>query len=210
MTAVALSRPYAVPRPIDIEELLQIVVATDRSLGWRRDGDRELSYDRGITAKPRKRPHVGWIEASASAGGSVKIPAGRGAVMAHTKPDPDCEAVLAALDRLDAWTQSVITANARAKRRPDWMEGVEPRLVAKRSYAKRRKKRGAGRYRKPVTKMVWTIDPAVIRAAREIYSRWHVGLERLIPMLEGELSGFRINGLTAPSTPWEMTLEKIA
>jgi hypothetical protein len=196
---------------VDIEWLVGWAISQDRSLGWRRDGERELAFDRGLTVKPRKRPHVGWIEATASAGGSLKIAAGKGAVMAQSKPDPDALLVIAALNQLDPWTQSVITANAKRQRRPDWMEGIEPRLVPERSYAKKRKKRGRGQYRKSVVKMVWKpVSPEVICATREIYSRWHLGMTRLMAIVEGQLSSYRVNGLAAPSTPWEMPLQKIA
>lgn len=214
MTAVALvSRPHTVIA-IDIETLLQQVVAEDQGLSWRRDGERELAFDRGLTVKPRKRPHVGWIEAAASAGATLKIPPGRGAVMARTQGDPDVAAVNAALDRLDAWTRSIITANARAKRRPDWMEGVEPKLVEKKTWSRKARRKGKRRGRRkdqPVIVQRWEpCDPRAICATREIYSRWHAGVTRMMGMLEGELWRYKINGFAAPATPWETALQKSA
>lgn len=180
---------------IDIEALLQWALEHSVAPRLGVPSRRELEFNRGYTAIPKGFHGV-------FAGGGVAVEGGRAA------GDIDAERVLAAVDRLDPWSRSIVLVNARARRRPDWMEGVEPRLVARARY--RAKKRGKKRHRaSPV--MVWEpCTPQAICATREIYGRWHDALQRLAAALHGRLIAWEINGFAVPTAPWEAALEKAA
>lgn len=181
---------------IDIEHLLQWAV--EQSVAPRltvasRDA---LSFNYGFTVVPKGFHGV-------HTGGIARVEGGRYA------GDIDAERVLAAIDRLDPWSRSVVLRCAKGCRRPDWFEGVEPQLVPRISY--RRKKNGKKKHRKsPV--MVWKdgISPQVICATRDIYRQWHIVLSRLAAALEGKLLAYEIKGFAAPAAPWETALEKAA
>lgn len=177
---------------IDIEDLVRWAVARTGDLPWSRSRDRELMFDHGVTAKPRKKRQPGVALA-------VAIHRPR-ALPARMDPGPDAGLVLEEVRRLDPWTASIILVNARRQSRPDWMEGVEPKRIAKRKRSRRRKRRGRGGYQ---TVWVWDVDPLTIRACREIYARWHVGLSRLAERLADRLARFKIKGFAAPVTPWQ-------
>jgi hypothetical protein len=153
--------------------------------------------------KPRKRAHVTWLEAEAMAGIRFE---GK-APPALMRPGPDAELVIAAIKHLDAAIAATIFACARAKIRPDCMIGVVPKRVAKASYGYKRNGKRRGR---PVITMVWDVDPRAICRARDHYLAWHAALTRLISELQDRLSGFRINGFSAPTSPWEEADVKVS
>lgn len=190
------------PRPVDIEALLQWAIARSGRLPWDRTRDQELAFDRGHTAQLRRRPPASWVLAEACAG--VRV-AGR-PLPVMMQPGPDAELVLLAVRRLgDPAVAGVVIACARAKIRPDCMLGVEPRRV-ERPLSWRKARRG-----QPRVRMVWEpCDPAAIRAAREVYRRWHAALGRLADELRGALDEWQINGLAAPAEPWLEVAKEIA
>lgn len=183
-------------RGIDVEFLVQWAVARSGRLPWDRTRDRELAFDRGLTAKYRRRPPANWSLAAACAGIRIE---GR-AVPALMQPGPDVVRVIEAIKRLDGGVAEVVIACARAKRRPDWFEGIEPQRVARTIYPRRRNGRLAHRQ---VTLMVWSpCDPGKIRAARQVYAAWHAALGRLAGELDGRLDAWQVNGFRAPASPW--------
>lgn len=194
------------PQPADIEWLAQYALSRTGNLPWACDRDKELAFDRGLTVKPKKRQMISWTLAEACAG--LRVGKDR-PLPAKLDPGPDAEKIIAAIKRLDPKTASLVIGCARTKIRPDWtVNGViEPSQTPKWVYPKKRnRKKGHTK----TLKMVWDVDPGAIRAAREVYERWHEGMLRLWVMLDGELSGFAINGLAAPAWPWKIDIKKIA
>jgi hypothetical protein len=182
--------------PIDIERLVQWAVARSGKLPWDRTRDRELAFDRGLTARHRRRPRTIWLLAEATAGLSF----GRGrSAPARMTPSPDAEQVFAAIKRLDPAVVASVIACARSKIRPDWMPGVEPKLVPREVSRKHKR----GHRRKLQVRLVWEpCDPAVVRAVRDQYGRWHKALSTLLSALRGALDGWELTGFEAPSEPW--------
>jgi len=179
--------------PIDIEALVQWAIAHSVAPRLTVASPRELMFNHGYTAVPKGFHGV-------FAGAMARVEGGRLAT------DIDAERVLAAIDRLDPFTRSIVLVNAKTGRRPDWMEGVEPKRIAKRVYQKRR---GKKRHR-PSTVIVWDVEPAAICAARELYGRWHSALTGLARTLSDQLIAWQVNGLNAPAAPWDRALEKAA
>lgn len=197
ISATVLKKPVSV----DVEWLLQWAVGQTGNLPWSRDRDCELAFDRGLTVKPRKREHGSWAIAEACAGlrfgGTRPLPA-------RMHPTGDAEKILAEIMKLDGRTASTIIACARSKIRPDWMPGVEAKMTVVGS--RRCKKR-----HKRIPVMDWRpCRPEAIRAAREVYTRWHAALIAMMGNLDGRLSGFRINGLSAPANPWQIPAKSAA
>lgn len=170
-------------QPIDIEDLVQWAFDQSITPALRGVSERSLMFDYGYTCIPKGC-------GSAFSGGGVVLEGGRRAV------DIDADRVLRALDRLDPFTRAIVQANARAKRRPDWMEGVKPRLVTITRRHKRKHRRIAGQRWEPCS-------PEAVRSCRELYARWHAGLRHLHKLLNGTLLSFEINGFGAPDAPWE-------
>lgn len=189
-------------QPIDIEALVYWALSRTGRLPWDRARDKELAFDRGVTAKPRTAPPGNWALAEACAG--LKLGNNR-PLPAHIDPGPDAHRVLAAIRALDPKSASLVLACGRTQIRPDWMEGIEPRQVEKRR-SWRRCKGGQSRIR-----LVWEpCHPDAIRAAHESYTRWHEALITLAFRLRDGLDGWQINGLAAPAEPWATTPRKIA
>lgn len=192
MDGCLANRPATVRggRPIDIERLLQWAEAQSIAPRLRVPSARELTinpYD----------VHVRGV-CNVFRGAGVPVEGGRYAA------DIDAERVLAAVDRLDPFTRSIVRVNARGGRRPDWMEGVTPRRVpVYRRCKKRHRKAAAGHRWEPCS-------PQAICASRELYGRWHATLGRLAAALDGQLICFRINGFAAPAAPWEEGEQKTA
>lgn len=186
---------------VDIEWMVTYALARSGRLPWSRPGDQALSYDRGLTARPRRRAPGSWALAEACAG--LRIGAGR-EVPATMTPSGDVAIVIEAIKRLHPRAASLILACGRAHIRPDYtVEGrVEPTKVLKSVKCRKRKRR--------IDRMVWDVDPEAIRAARAAYTAWHDGLHHLTLLLAGRLSGFRINGLSAPAEPWREAAKKTA
>ena len=196
--------PVLHPQPIDIEKLLQWAVARSGRLPWLRDGWRELSMNRGLTARPRKREFVGWEQAQVYA----LTVSGRGRPLpARMIPGPDAQRVLAAIQALDdPATAAVVLACARAKIHPDWMPGIEPKRVLRPVYGHKRNRKRRGR---PVMVPTWEpCSPSDVRAARTAYSQWHKALSEIADRLDGQLAAWRIDGIAADSAPWEQQGEK--
>ncbi|HEX5321478.1 MAG TPA: hypothetical protein VFW46_20135 [Stellaceae bacterium] len=169
-------------RPIDIEELLQWAVAQTVEPRLRVPSPREL------TLNPYEARPKGVSNRYRGAG----VPVDGGRFVA----DIDAGRVMAAVDRLDPWTRSIVMANAKACRRPDWMEGVEPRMVPVRKRCRRR-------HRSVVKSHRWEpCSPEAVRATRDIYSRWHQALTRIAQGCENGLLGFQLCGFSAPAFPW--------
>lgn len=180
-------------RPLDVEFVLQWAIARSGRLPWDRTRDRELAFDGGLTARPRRRPPANWTLAAACAGIRVE---GR-ATPAMMRPGDDAELVIAAIRQQAGGEAEIVIACARAKRRPDWFEGVLPQQV-ERPLSWRRARPG----QKRVTLAWQPCSPAEIRAARERYCRWHAALVRLAHSLSGRLEAWEINGPAAPAEPW--------
>lgn len=186
--------------PIDAEALIAWALQRSGRLPWGNARDRDLAFDRGVTAKPRSAPHVGWGVAEVCAGLSVN---GRALVRPQRNPGPDAIRVLVEIGMLDPARAALVIACGRASIRPDWMPGVTPREV-------RRVKR-TGKKRRRIAIVEWSpCSPEAIRAAREAYRRWHSGVAAVARRLDGELDGWEIQGFTAPAEPWKMVGEKNA
>lgn len=193
------------PRPIDIELAAQWALAQIGPLPWLRVGDRDLAFNRGITAQARRRPHVGWELASACAGVAYK---GR-PIVAHKKPHGDAELIVEAIKRLPPHAGSLIIRHARNKTRPDAMIGVEPRPMPAVDAAGAPKvtrtngKRGKRcRYVPEFCSLVWLPEPEAICRSRADYEAWHAGLTALMEAVRDQLTRWRINGFGAPAEPW--------
>lgn len=185
---------------IDIEHLVQWAVQQSGRLPWSRDGEDELAFDHGLTAKLRRRPKIGWGTAQVTAGLWRK---GK-PLPSSVKPVGDVGTVLEAIKRLPPEMASVVLVCARSGIRPDCMADVEPKRITKMVYPRKRGKRRGRHVPRVVT--VWDIDPATVTAARRNYELWHVGLTLLL-QIEPELTRWRLSGFNAPESPWKKTLE---
>lgn len=174
-------------KPIDIEDLLQWALAHSAAPKLRVPSKREL------TINPYDVHIRGCDNRFHSAG--VLVEGGR------RSEDIDADRVLLALDRLDPFTRAIVQANARAQRRPDWMEDVEPKLVAIHKRSRKRHRREPRQRWEPCS-------PAEVRACRELYGRWHAGLRHLAALLDDRLMTYAVNGLAAPEAPWQPDIEK--
>lgn len=193
-------------QPIDIEALLQWAIARSGRLPWRLDDERELSMNKGLTARLRRRPKVGWETASVCAG--LTIRSGRLLAPGKLVPGPDADIVLEAIQRLpDPAVAATVIYCARSRIRPNWMPGVDPKQVQVLVRCKKK-------HRRVRAQTIWEpCSPAAVRAAREGYAQWHAALSTLARELDGHLSGWEISGFAAPAEPWtekSATLEKIS
>lgn len=114
LVTIGTAPPTSELRCIDVEDLLQWAMARAIEPRLRVPSARELSLN-PYTVRPK-----GY--ANNLNRGGVGIEGGRPA------EDIDAERVLRAIDRLDPWTASIVRVNAKARHRPDWFEGVEPKL----------------------------------------------------------------------------------
>lgn len=192
-TAEGISSPRP-PQPIDIEALLQWAVSRSGRLPWRRDDEKQLTLN-PYDARPKRRDKIGWGTAEVYAlnvNGRTRVLAPRRRI-----PGADAERALVAIAMLgDPALSEQVRACARARIRPDWMPGVEPRRV---EHKRRHRKK-----HRPVARFEWEpCSPAELQAARDAYSRWHAALLRLADTLQGELQGWRISGFAAPPHPWQ-------
>ncbi len=181
---------------IDVEHLLQWAVQRTGKLPWSRDGEGDLSFDHGLTAKLRRRPKIGWATAQVTAG---LWRAGR-PLSASVTPHGDIAVVIDAIKHLPPAIAAMVLACARSGIRPDWMPGVEPKMVQKHLYKRRHGKR-RGRH-VPHLVMVWDIEPATVRAARDAYAQWHQALTAMAVVLPASLSRWQVRGIGAPASPW--------
>jgi hypothetical protein len=184
-------------RRADIEVVVQWAVARSGRLPWDNARDQELSFDRGLTVRPKRRAPGSWALAEACAGLTYQ---GR-PLKAVMHPGPDADRVLAAIRRLDPAAAATVLSCARAGIRPDCMLGIEPRRVAVvLSWRKGRRKGG----HRPIVKMQWEpCAPEAICLARATYERWHAAMRVLSIALKGTLEAWEINGFAAPLRPWE-------
>ncbi len=162
---------------------------------WANASRRELEFDHGLDAQPRRRPHIGWTDAEALAG----LTLGRSSVVVpRTRRGADAALVIETIKLLEPATAALVIANGRAGSRPDWLPGIVPRQVPVR-------KRCRKRHRK-VAALVWApCDPSAIRAARDAYRRWHRGVALVMERLDHGLEGWEIRGFAAPGEPWLTT-----
>lgn len=190
---------------LDIELILQWAMTQTGHLPWSRDRDTELMFDKGLTAKPRKRPPVNWTIAMACAG--LKLGTER-PLPATMTPSGDAEIIIDAVKRLSPRQASLILACARAHIRPDFTVQAE---IDKQRYAEPverskkcwQKKRTCKRPKKAYLKRWHDPTPEAICAARSAYLLWWYGVWIVLAALQGRLSRFRINGFAAPERPWE-------
>lgn len=182
--------------PVDIEHLIQWAVSRTGRLPWEGTRDVDLFFDRGLTAKPRRRPPGNWIIAAACAG----MRFGSGRVMAPKMvPGGDAERVIAEIKALPADQAALVLRHGRQRSRPDWMEGIEPRRVERRIYPKRRGKRT----HRPVVIWIWEPEPpTVVAAARAAYRSWHDGLATVAARLDGQLDRWSPRGPVVLREPW--------
>lgn len=174
--------------PIDIEALVQWTMARTGYLPWRGVSERELMFDYGYTAIPEGAP------------GGFRS----GCERLRQVVDDDAATVIAAIEALGWPASRLVVANGKAGIQPNWLEGIEPRLVPV-------KKRCGKKHRKVVVGHRWEpCHPQAICAARDAYRDWHSGLRRLAAVLGDSLIAWRINGFAAPEAPWEPALQKAA
>lgn len=185
--------------PIDVENLIQWAMLQTGRFPWYGVRDMDLSYNQGLTVRPRRRPIVPWEIAEACAGISHN---GR-PLLARRMPSGDAEAVLSAIKHLHPAVAAVVIACARSKIRPDWMEDIEPVQVIQH-------KRHRTKHRS-VSVLVWKpCDPMAILAAREIYTRWYGALNSVRERLDGVLDSWEIVSFSAPSEPWVKVKKNVA
>lgn len=187
-------------RLIDVEHLLHWAFAQTGLLPFRNPSERGLAYNHGWTAIPR--------------GANQQF---QGSEIALQRAlDEDAAAVLAAVQRLPAEIRNVVRACAMSGIRPNWMEGIEPKLVERRVSHRKVRKKKKGKRGKKVTgrshvERVWEpCSPETILIVREIYAAWHAALSEIATKLGPDLKNHEISGLAAPATPWDTAVEKTA
>jgi hypothetical protein len=181
-------------RQIDIEYLLHWAFEQTGILPWRGVSERALMYDHGYSVIPKGC-------ATSYSGGETLL---------RCDVPEDAAIIIHAVGALPLEVRSVVKACALQQIRPNWMEGVEPRLVERKISWRKRKKRGSRGHRSHVQRLWEPCSPETICAVRHIYTAWHAALATLLSRLDGRLSAYHINGLAAPPAPWEQRGEKSA
>lgn len=178
--------------PIDAEALIQWALTQTGRLPWLNANDRELSFDQGLNAKPRRKPRNGWTLAQACAG----IRLGRyGLVAPMRRPTSDASAVLAAIRRLPPAAAGLVIACGRGGIQPDWMPGVVP--------VERKVVRRVGKKRRRMVFREWVpCSPEAIRAARAVYREWWDAVAAVAREVEGQLECWEVDGFCALPQPW--------
>lgn len=193
------NRPATVQRrPVDIEWLLQWAYERTAYVSYRNTTRQALWFNHGYTAIPK--------------GCHNRFAGGEMSVNLRSASAEDAKRVVAAVEALDPWSAAIVSRCAKKANRPDCFAGVEAREVETRTYPKRRGRNGRKRkvHKAVVTKRWEPCHPSAIRAAREIYERWHAAVARLAQQLDGRLTDWSISGFAAPAAPWEAALEKTA
>lgn len=177
--------------PIDMEGLLRWAYSQTSYVSYQNAKERSLAINHGYTAIP-KGCHSLFTGADAE-------------VTLKRTSQPDAKLIIAAVDALDPWSRAIIARCAKSDIRPDCFVGIEAREVEVRTYPKTRIKKGWKKksHKTVITKRWEPCHPMAIRAAREIYARWHVAVERLSDDLTEHLSDWHITGFSAPEQPWE-------
>lgn len=188
--------PSASPISIDVEVLISWAFSQTSALPWRNPTDRSIAWNRGWTAVPKGYPRT-------LGGGETAI---------RRAQEHDAELVLNAVRRLpDQKVREVVQACAMKGRRPNWLEGVEPVMIEKKvSWRRlRRRKKGKRPSGRSHFEKVWDpVTPETILIVREMYAAWHAALIDIGRSVGPLLEKHEINGLAAPSAPWEKASEK--
>jgi hypothetical protein len=191
------------PAPIDIERLVWWALGRGRpgGLPWRDEA--VLSFDRGLTARPRRKPRGNWTLVFAGAG-TVQGQAPRRVVL-DAIPDGDAARVVAAVKALPAAASALVIRHGRSHTRPGWTERIE---TAAPTWAApgRPTIRYADPYRRalPYCPLRIAVSEVVTEAAICRYEAWWGGLAALRRELDGQLARWRISGFAAPERPWEI------
>ncbi len=195
--AVDVGRPQA---PIDIEALVRWALQPGRTggLAWRDEA--ALSFDRGVTARPRRRARGSWSLVIAGAGRVGGTP--RRIVLAPSA-ESDAELVIAAIRALPAAAAALVIQHGRHRTRPGWTDRVEersPRWAA----PGRPVILFADPFRRaqPFCPLTIKIIEMITERAISRYSAWWEGLATLVGALDGRLRRWRVSGFAAPERPW--------
>lgn len=184
--------------PIDIEDLVQWAVMHSKPV-LRIPSERSLMFNYGYDAIPKGC-------GTAFAGGDSRVPVRRSI-------DLDADRVLQAINALDPWSRSLVTANAKAQRRPDWMQGVKPQLEDAPPPRRNRGRSKSWRKKQIANSraMTWKngISPYTVRQAQATYTQWHASLRRLADVLKS-IETYEICGFAAPAEPWNIASKQDA
>lgn len=187
-----------------------------------------LPTNKPLTARTGVSQEYRMIQEAATLGTSIDRSSGR------AKVAEDADLIAAELSRYATEGKSAslvarVAEHARSWTRPDWLEGLEPRLepAAWTGGKTRQPKTKLLRayyvdktYPHPrnparlitkrvkvedrVTPVVWNIHPDEIVAAREDYTRWRSVLDWLLGRLvNARLSRIKLNEKLPPAKPWE-------
>lgn len=176
----------------DIEAAVQWAISFTGNLPWRNPTDDDLALDHGWTCVPKATRGLyrqsGGLLLKASGGISG-----------------DAAIIVAEIKALPARMAALVIDHAREQSRPNPLVGVIPERIERTvSWRKAKRKRGRKAGHRPVKQLVWfPCSPEAICAAREDYTLWHEGLNRLVATLSGKLTYCRISGFFASSRPWE-------
>lgn len=151
--------------------------------------DRDLDFNRGLTARPRRAGEGGWATSEMCAGMS----AGKTRMRIPVPINPQAELVIEAVKRLHPRAAALIITHGRKRSRPDEMLGVEARprpvwVVRKvkgvlTPFPKVASRDRYGNYGYCV--LEWVVSPETIRAAREDGRLWREGLLKVAAALDG-------------------------
>jgi hypothetical protein len=151
--------------------------------------DRELAFNKGLTARPRRAGEGGWATSEMCAG----MGAGKTRMRIPVPINPQAEIVIEAVKRLHPRAAALIITHGRKRTRPDELLGVEARLRP--AWVLRKVKGVMTPFPKIASRdkyghygycvLEWTISPEVIRVAREDGRLWREGLLKLAAALDG-------------------------
>lgn len=151
--------------------------------------DRDLDFNRGLTARPRRAGEGGWATSEMCAGMS----AGKTRMRIPVPINPQAELVIEAVKRLHPRAAALIITHGRKRSRPDEMPGVEATLrpvwVVRKvkglltPFPKIASRDKYGHYGYCV--LEWVVSPETIRAAREDGRLWREGLGKIAAALDG-------------------------
>jgi hypothetical protein len=181
---VSGSQTEAGARTMDIEHLLQWAIAQTGYLPWRGVDERDLEYNFGFNAIPS----------------GARLDFRRGGPALRLAANDDVNAVIAAVKALEPRVAAAVIACARRQIRPECFVGREPLKVSR--MVRQKTKKGKRKHRKRLSIMVWDIDPATVKLARQQYEAWHAALTRIAQRLDGQLKAFRVTLPEAPQCPW--------
>ena len=192
--------PLSPKAEISIERLLWWAYGPGRPGGRTWIVDRELSMDRGLTARPRRRERGSWLLVEACAGMRLRQTA---TVTVLGTLDRDAGLIDAIVDGLPHRQAEAVRRYARGKSRPDWLDTAW-RLEGERD------ERGRGivkwtnnRHRKvQYCPLRVVVERRLTEMSQRRWTDWRAGLLATSGAVGGRLERWKLSGSLPVDEPW--------